>query len=109
MIFSAAASLASRDVVFQQRVAAGDDHAFQPADDAVGRAAPCWRGRVLDEHRFVLADFVEDAQPIGGERAAGFDEVDDRVGHAERDHHFDRAGELDDVRLRLCAWRGSVR
>ena len=61
------------------------------------QSCACVRGRVLHEDRFVAADLVEHAQAIGGERAAGFDEVDDRVGHAERDHHFDRAGELDDV------------
>ena len=54
-------------------------------------------GRVLDEHRFVAADLGENAEAIGGERAAGFHEVDDRVGHAQGDHHFDRAGEVDDV------------
>ena len=104
VIFSAAASFASRHVVFQQRIAAGDHDAFEPPDDAVAKLA-LLRGRVLHEQRLVVADLVEDPEPVGRQRAAGFHQVDDRVGHAQRDHHFDRAGELDDVAGDVRAWR----
>ncbi len=53
--------------------------------------------RILYEHRFVAAQFIEHDQAICRERTTGFYEVDDRIGDAERDHHFDGACELDDV------------
>jgi len=40
-------------------------------------------------------------QSVGGERAAGFHQVDHGVGHTQGDHHFHRAGEIHDVRPRL--------
>ena len=108
VIFSASRQLGPRHVVFQQRIAAGDDHAFEPADDAVGQlGVPA--GRVLDQHRLVAADLVQDPQPIGRQRAAGFDQIDDRVGHAQRDHDLDRAGQIDQVGLGLVLCRDTAR
>ena len=37
--FSASASFDLRHVVFEQRVAAGDHHAFEPTDDAIAKLA----------------------------------------------------------------------
>ena len=46
---------------------------------------------ILHEHRFIAADLVEHAETVGRERAARFDQVDDRVGDAEIDHDLDAA------------------
>ena len=54
---------------------------------------------VLNEHRLVAADLVEHAEPVGGERAARLDQVDDGVGDAEVDHDLDAAGKFHEVSL----------
>ena len=96
--FSASPSLTTRDVVFQQRVAAGDHHTFESACDAVGHLGIAWL-MVLDQHGFVATDFVEHAQLICSQRAARFDEVDDGLGNPQRDHDLDGSGQRHEVHL----------
>ena len=47
---------------------------------------------VLNQNRFVVANFVENSQLIGRQRAAGFDQIDNRIGHAQGNHNFAAAG-----------------
>ena len=88
--------LRPRNVVFQQRIAAGDGDPLQPPHDAIGQFGLAALG-ILDQHGLIAADLLQNPQAIGGQRAAGLDQVDDRVGHAQRDHDLDRAGERDQV------------
>ena len=85
-----------RHVVFEQRITAGDDDAFQPAYYTVSQMCvlSCV---VLNEHGFVAAEFIEHREPIGGQCATGFHKVHNRVGDAECDHDFNRAGQLHNV------------
>ncbi len=87
-----------RDVIFEQGVAASDDDAFETPDDAIGHFRIA-RLMVLDQNRFVSADFCQHAEPIGGEGTACFHEVHDGIGHTQRDHDLDGAGEGHEVDL----------
>ena len=46
-----------------------------------------------------MTDLVEYSQLICRQRAAGFDEVDDRIGYAQRDHDLDAAGDRHEMGL----------
>jgi hypothetical protein len=66
----------------------------------------------LNHDGLIAADVFEHAELIGRERTAGFDQVDDRVGHAEGDHDFDRTAEVDQMQIRVVLFEmgfGDVR
>ena len=88
--------LAPGNVVFKERVGAGDHDPLEPAHDPVGRRGIV-EGTVLHEHRLVAADLGDHPEPVGRERAAGLHEVDDGVGDAELDHHLDAPREGNEV------------
>ena len=52
-----------------------------------------------DEHGLGHEEGGDRPQPVDAQRAAGRDEVDDRIGHAELRRDLDRAADLDHLRL----------
>ena len=77
-------------------------HAIEPLDDFVDQRLLFLteRGEGLDDDRFAFQQNRDFAQAIGHERAAGRDQVANKVRTAEFRRYFDRAGEVDG----LCAY-----
>ena len=74
-----------------------------PSNRRTTRSASCvcFVAGILNQYGLVAAQFIEHLQSIRGQRAAGFHQVDDRVGNSQRNHDFDGAGQLHDVRVDL--------
>ena len=58
-------------IVFKQRIAAGDDYAFNTTDNAVGQDGVC-ATVALDEHGLVVVNVLDNSQTVRGECTCRF-------------------------------------